>query len=1032
MSKYFELFTKLRNNEIDFKPYIEKENNFHRLAIIHTIAALVVAPLFCLIVYNSDISDVYFYIGIGYTVMFPIYIGICWFIPFFNDKLIHFFILHLFGITFFAFVDLIEGNFRVVDLFSFFCLYSIVIFVIQRLYPCVVYVLFVIGLLIYGFQFIEDDLFISQNLIISFFVLLGSCAVLVLFSRERMINSVEDYNIYLRKLMQRSHFSYVLFRLDLSENKVFDYNQNIRDLFAIDSLLDLDDFFFSLFSESEMNKIFVLANDERFVKKFVNENDKTIEITINVLSLKNGFFWLARVADITNKILEKEELMMREEKYRNLYNKNQAGVFTLDKSTKLVDFNETFHQMFGSTFQVGDNFISHEHLDEWEELYEIISNKENLKNYQTHFTLKNGEVKWFVFNYFFDLKTGLIEGTVVDVTEVQKATTALSQSEEKYRMIYEESNDAILLLDGDVIIDVNRRGIQLFGKPEEELLETELWDLSFEKTEELARQYRKYKNKLEFSRNTKFNWVFRGNQQRIEAEVAIVELIIGENVFHQCVIQDVTEKNITIRALDKNRRSFQSILDNSPEGILIVKGKEVLYVNKEMYNLTDKETILFEDLFYNDDQQKFEELITEQKLDKKIHQYQLKLIKQNTLPVLVDVTLVSTTFAETDATLIILKDVTLQAKLTQEVMRAELAEESNKKLAKEIKDRIKAEKDLGNLLLKMKAIYDSSSNTLLITLNVHNIITYINSHTQEHFLKTVGKKIAVNANILEFLGGIFPDRELRDFNYILHQVKKGQSKQIESKLIVDGRTYWKEVFINPIYDTEGRVIEISMVAHDTTIKKLSEQEIVESLKEKEVLLKEIHHRVKNNLQVISSILNLQSSFVSDFKTLDLLQDSRNRIRSMAIIHENLYRTTNFSSIDFAGYIQNLAGNLNSLFNFNTSDIEIIYDLEQIDLVLDQAVPCGLLMNELITNALKYAFPNEPGGSVTILLKEENNIIFLGVTDNGVGLPQDFEIEKSDTLGLQLVLTLVEQLDGSLEYKNDNGTEFLIKFEKTKI
>src|SRR5690606_19793686 len=111
--KYFELFTKIRNNEIDFKPYIEKENNFQRLVIIHTIAALVVAPLFCLIIYNSEISDVYFYIGIGYTVMFPIYIGICWFIPFFSDKLIHFFILHLFGITFFAFIDLIEGNFRV-------------------------------------------------------------------------------------------------------------------------------------------------------------------------------------------------------------------------------------------------------------------------------------------------------------------------------------------------------------------------------------------------------------------------------------------------------------------------------------------------------------------------------------------------------------------------------------------------------------------------------------------------------------------------------------------------------------------------------------------------------------------------------------------------------------------------------------------------------------------------------------------------------------------------------------------------------
>ena len=202
--------------------------------------------------------------------------------------------------------------------------------------------------------------------------------------------------------------------------------------------------------------------------------------------------------------------------------------------------------------------------------------------------------------------------------------------------------------------------------------------------------------------------------------------------------------------------------------------------------------------------------------------------------------------------------------------------------------------------------------------------------------------------------------------------------------------------------------------------------------EKESLLKEIHHRVKNNLQVISSILNLQSSFVHDDKTLDLLQESRNRIRSMAMIHENLYRTTNFASINFSGYILNLATNLVSTYRLSEEFVELKYEMEQVDLVLDQAIPCGLLVNELITNAIKYAFPNNRKGIITIELKEKGDNIELLISDNGIGLPDNFIIEESDTLGLQLVLTLVEQLDGQIQLMNSPGTEFLIIFEKTKL
>ena len=239
-----------------------------------------------------------------------------------------------------------------------------------------------------------------------------------------------------------------------------------------------------------------------------------------------------------------------------------------------------------------------------------------------------------------------------------------------------------------------------------------------------------------------------------------------------------------------------------------------------------------------------------------------------------------------------------------------------------------------------------------------------------------------------------------------------------------------EIFMNPIFDTEGEVAEISIVAHDISEKKKSSNEIVASLKEKEVLLKEIHHRVKNNLQIISSILNLQSSFVSDENTLEILQESRNRIRSMAIIHENLYRTEDFSSINFADYLYNLVTNLIASYRIHDV-IHLETDIDEIDLVLDQAIPCGLFVNELITNSLKYAWKNDEEGTIFIKLKEVDSRVTLVIADDGIGLPTNFENMSSDTLGLQLVITLVEQLDGELVVNCAKGTEYLINFDNLK-
>jgi len=204
----------------------------------------------------------------------------------------------------------------------------------------------------------------------------------------------------------------------------------------------------------------------------------------------------------------------------------------------------------------------------------------------------------------------------------------------------------------------------------------------------------------------------------------------------------------------------------------------------------------------------------------------------------------------------------------------------------------------------------------------------------------------------------------------------------------------------------------------------AEEKIKASLEEKEVLLKEIHHRVKNNLQIISSLLNLQSKYTGDINTLDIFQDSKNRIRSMALIHEILYQSGDFSKINFSDYIQKL---LNYIRRSYGIDVRITLNVEEIPLDMDRAMSCGLIINELVSNSFKYAFP-EGRGEVWIDFYSENGKDFIiKIKDSGAGIPEDLDIYNTDSLGLQLVFNLVEQLDGMMEVCRTGGTMFTIRF-----
>jgi PAS domain S-box-containing protein len=224
------------------------------------------------------------------------------------------------------------------------------------------------------------------------------------------------------------------------------------------------------------------------------------------------------------------------------------------------------------------------------------------------------------------------------------------------------------------------------------------------------------------------------------------------------------------------------------------------------------------------------------------------------------------------------------------------------------------------------------------------------------------------------------------------------------------------------------------VGIDITERKQAEEKLLASLREKEVMLKEIHHRVKNNLQIVSSLLKLQSGYIRDPEALGLFKDSYNRVRSMALIHEKLYRSSDLSGIDASEYIHNLVANLCSAYGVCSEKIAVKIDVEKIAIDIDTAIPCGLIINELVSNSLKYAFPEGKQGLVTINLKlsQDNRKMFvLTVADDGIGLPPNFDLETSDSLGLQLVFNLTEQLGGTIQVSGNKGTFYKIIFVKKR-
>ena len=349
-------------------------------------------------------------------------------------------------------------------------------------------------------------------------------------------------------------------------------------------------------------------------------------------------------------------------------------------------------------------------------------------------------------------------------------------------------------------------------------------------------------------------------------------------------------------------------------------------------------------------------------------------------------------------------------------------------IAADITTRKQAEKALRQSEERFRQIAESIREVFWITEPSDNKLIYISPAYEEVWGRAYSSLSEVSDT---WRDNVHPE-DLPRLLEAAEKVQTGGDYDLEYRVVrPDGQVRWVRDRAFPITNASGEVYRVAGVIDDVTERKQALEQIKSSLHEKEVLLKEIHHRVKNNMQVITSLLSLQSKTIGDARAFAVFQDSQNRVKSMALIHETLYQSKDLSRINFAEYLQKLVAHVSRSYRIRPEAVKINVKVDDVSLPIDTAVPCGLIINELAANSLKYAFPADTKGEINITFSRVDTRYVLCVSDTGVGLPADFDPEKGKSLGMKLVRMLTTQLCGEIECRNGVGTTFEITFPDEK-
>lgn len=591
-----------------------------------------------------------------------------------------------------------------------------------------------------------------------------------------------------------------------------------------------------------------------------------------------------------------------------------------------------------------------------------------------------------------------------DITKTRMFSEELRLSEERFRSMMRSAFDAIIIVDGKGnIILWNTGAKNMFGYSEQEafgkpftMLLPEKFRSSCTNNLDIATGKTNIMRKILELQGLKKD----GIEFPIELTLATWE--VGKERFYSGIIRDITQRKMMDDKLKEVELRYRTLFERSPDGVIIIDPKTML------------------PLMFNDAACKQLGYTREEFSLMHISDYETKETPERTKARIEKIlregrddfeTKHRTKIGEIRDVLVTVQTIKLSGGTVLNV------------IFRDITERKRAEEKLRESEDRYRRLVDFA--TFGIAIHSDRKFVYANPAA----LKMLGAskpEDIIGKTVLEIVPPEYHDlvRER-----IAKQEKGEVAHLIEEKVVkLDGTVIDVELISIPfIY--EGKLAMYG-VFQDISNRKKAQEEIKKSLREKEILLREIHHRVKNNMQIISSLLNLQSGYVEEEKYRDMLKESQARILSMALIHENLYQSRDITKIELNDYIRDLVNNLFQSYATSENKIKFNKQIEKVSLGIDSAMSCGLIINELVSNSLKHAFPDAAEGEINIAFRQtDENTFELIVSDNGIGLPDNLDLQKIGSMGLFLVKMLVEdQLEGEISLDRSRGTKFSITFK----
>lgn len=716
------------------------------------------------------------------------------------------------------------------------------------------------------------------------------------------------------------------------------------------------------------------------------------------------------VRDITEKRRAEEALKKNKERLELAMDASDHGFWDWNIDTNETYFSPRYYTMLG--YEPGELPME---LRTWEILLhpedrknvfpKILEKVKRAEPFEAEFRLKtkSGEWKWIrgkgkSYEVDENGEPHRAIGTHEDITEQKKARKALRESEERYRLLAETANDIICIHDMNGVIKyLNRAGQEIMGDTSEIVGEKVQDFISQKEMPELyeRRASRFHDDGSIYLYNVE---ILRKNGQRIPVEISSAPIKKDGKVRDILIIaRDIRERIKAENALRESEKKHRLLFEEAGEGILYLDDNGIIKdVNPKILEMLEvsKEEIVHKnfrqlvDVFDFDKAQATLGFLDLMKNNQNIYQSEWEIGTPTGKRLIL----------ETNA-------------------RALQSEGKNVGVVifvRDITERKRAEKALIQSEEKFRTIFenapimidsfDENGQCMLWNEECEKVLGWTR---QEMFLAD------------EPLSVFYSDKETRE--KVLDSIHRSDGIFREYEVTAkDG-----DVRIQRWADFRLPNGDIISVGYDITERKKAEEELKKSLKEKELLLQEIHHRVRNNLQVISGLLNMhirQSKYDSLKDSLNIVN---NRIQAIAYVHHNLYKSDDFSKVNFENFVRDLSIHLLDTFGVYGA-IDITVNAEDIALGIENAVPCALIVNELITNSINHAFPDN-SGKINVILRAQNSHLGLHVIDNGIGLPEEIDFQHPDSTGLNIIRLLVRQLDGEIDVSRENGTDVKITF-----